>query len=38
MAFNIRRVDYFYTTVKDQPGEAYRLLPGSRRWASTCSP
>ncbi len=26
MAFNIRRVDYFYTTVKDQPGEAYRLL------------
>jgi len=26
MAFDIRRVDYFYTTVKDQPGEAYRLL------------
>ncbi len=26
MAFNIRRVDYFYTTVKDQPGEAYKLL------------
>ena len=26
MAFKIRRVDYFYTTVKDQPGEAYRLL------------
>ena len=26
MAFNIRRVDYFYTTVKDQPGEAYKIL------------
>jgi hypothetical protein len=26
MAYNIRRVDYFYTTVKDQPGEAYKLL------------
>jgi hypothetical protein len=26
MAFNIRRVDYFYTNVKDQPGEAYKLL------------
>jgi hypothetical protein len=26
MAFNIRRVDYFYTTVKDQPGEAYKVL------------
>jgi hypothetical protein len=26
MAFQIRRADYFYTTVKDQPGEAYRLL------------
>ena len=26
MAFTIRRVDYFYTTVKDQPGEAYNLL------------
>lgn len=26
MAFGIRRVDYFYTTVKDQPGEAYKLL------------
>ena len=26
MAFHIRRVDYFYTTVKDQPGEAYRVL------------
>ena len=26
MAFEIRRVDYFYTTVKDQPGEAYKLL------------
>ena len=22
MAFTVRRVDYFYTTVKDQPGEA----------------
>jgi hypothetical protein len=22
----IRRVDYFYATVKDQPGEAYKLL------------
>ena len=26
MAFKIRRVDYFYVTVEDQPGEAYRLL------------
>ena len=26
MAFNIRRIDYFYTTVKDQPGEAYKVL------------
>jgi hypothetical protein len=26
MAFRIRRVDYFYTTVKDQPGEAFKLL------------
>ena len=26
MAFKITRVDYFYVTVKDQPGEAYQLL------------
>lgn len=26
MGFKIRRVDYFYATVKDQPGEAYRVL------------
>jgi hypothetical protein len=26
MAFHIRRVDYFYTTVKDAPGEAYKIL------------
>jgi hypothetical protein len=26
MAFEIRRVDYFYATVKDKPGEAYKLL------------
>jgi hypothetical protein len=26
MAFTIRRVDYFYTTVEDKPGTAYRLL------------
>lgn len=26
MAFSIRRVDYFYTTVRDLPGEAFRLL------------
>jgi hypothetical protein len=26
MAYNIRRVDYFYTTVKDEPGEAYKVL------------
>ena len=26
MAFKIRRVEYFYTTVVDQPGEAYKLL------------
>jgi hypothetical protein len=26
MSFTIRRVDYFYTTIQDQPGEAYNLL------------
>src|SRR5258705_3989811 len=26
MAFKIRRVDYFYATLKDQPEEAYRLF------------
>jgi hypothetical protein len=26
MAFRIRRVEYFTTTVRDEPGEAYRLL------------
>jgi hypothetical protein len=26
MGFSIRRVDYYYTTVKDQPGEAYKSL------------
>lgn len=26
MASTIRRVDYFYTMVRDQPGEAYKLL------------
>ena len=26
MPFTIQRVQYFYTTVKDQPGEAYTLL------------
>jgi len=26
MAYNIKRVEYFYVTVKDQPGEAYKLL------------
>lgn len=26
MYYSINRVDYFYTTVKDQPGEAYKLL------------
>ncbi len=26
MAFTIRRVDYFHTTVRDQPGEAYQFL------------
>lgn len=26
MALNIRKVDYFYVTVADQPGEAYKLL------------
>ena len=26
MACTIARVEYFYTTVKDQPGEAYKLL------------
>ncbi|MBN2090891.1 hypothetical protein JW964_14855 [candidate division KSB1 bacterium] len=26
MENNIRRVEYFYTTVEDQPGEAYKTL------------
>ena len=26
MGVEIRRVDYYYVTVRDQPGEAYRLL------------
>ncbi|MDW7771758.1 MAG: hypothetical protein SCH71_02605 [Desulfobulbaceae bacterium] len=26
MAFTIQRVEYYYTTVRDIPGEAYRLL------------
>ena len=26
MAFIIQRVDYFHTTVEDEPGEAYKLL------------
>lgn len=26
MAFTVRRIDYFYTTVRDRPGEAYKLL------------
>ena len=26
MATRIRRIDYFYTTVQDQPGESYKFL------------
>jgi hypothetical protein len=26
MANNIRKVDYFYTSVKDRPGESYQIL------------
>ncbi len=26
MSFKVQRVDYFYTTVRDQPGETYKLL------------
>lgn len=26
MAYRIRRIDYFYTSVPDVPGEAYKLL------------
>jgi hypothetical protein len=26
MAFRIRRVNYYYSTVKDEPGAAYRIL------------
>jgi hypothetical protein len=26
MAFHVRRIDYFSTTVRDDPGEAYKLL------------
>jgi hypothetical protein len=28
MGYHIRRVDYFYATIEDQPGEAYKLLTG----------
>ena len=26
MAFKVRKVEYYHTTVHDQPGEAYRIL------------
>ncbi len=26
VSFNVRRVDYFNTTIKDQPGEGYKIL------------
>jgi hypothetical protein len=26
MPYNIRKIEYFYATVKDQPGEAYKIL------------
>ncbi len=26
MAFTVRRIDYFYTTVKDSPGAGYEVL------------
>ncbi|MBC8317509.1 MAG: hypothetical protein H8E41_06350 [Desulfobulbaceae bacterium] len=26
MAYTIQKVDYYYTTVRDQPGEAFKLL------------
>jgi hypothetical protein len=26
MAYSIRKVDYFYTTIRDRPGAAYKLL------------
>jgi hypothetical protein len=26
MGYNIQKVDYFYATVQDQPGEAYKIL------------
>ena len=28
MAFRVRRVDYFYTTVEDSPGVGYEVLSG----------
>lgn len=28
MTNSIRRIEYFYTTVEDRPGEAYRVLAG----------
>jgi hypothetical protein len=31
MAHTIRRVDYFYVTVRDAPGQAYELLSQLRR-------
>jgi len=26
MSFNVRRADYFYATIRDEPGEAYKML------------
>ncbi len=31
MSYTIRRVDYFYVTVRDEPGQAYELLSQLRR-------
>ncbi len=26
MSFNVRRADYYYATIQDEPGEAYKML------------
>lgn len=32
MAYTIQRVEYYYATVQDRPGEAYRLLTDLASW------
>jgi len=38
MAFHVRRIDYFSTTVRDDPGEAYKLLATLANLGVNCLP